>query len=97
MEIPEGYVIEAFRRLGFYLVEQDPRYRVFVDKDSMEFFLPVLDGGMMQLVFMLQDMETTEGIEGMELGWTRETWLPTLAEVLKGTEFELDVDYTTED
>lgn len=97
MQVPEEHVIEAFSRLGFSVIEQDSNYLVLADDSGMSFFLPVLDGGMMELPFMLQDMETTEGHMGMEQGWTYETWLPTLTEVLKGTEFELDVDDTIED
>ena len=99
MEVPEEYVIEAYRRLDF-LLRPDPDDHdnlVFDDGQGMVFFHPVLDGGLMELEFIVLDIEGTEGTMGMEAGWAHRIWLPTLAEVLQGTEFELDVDYTTED
>ena len=60
----------------------------------MVFFHPVLDGGLMELEFIVLDIE---GTMGMEVGWAHRIWLPTLAEILKGTDFELDADYTPED
>ena len=98
MEVPEEYVIEAYRLLGFSLhPDPNPVNRVFIDEHGMLFFHPVLDDGLMELEFVVRDIEGTEGTMGMEVGWAHRVWLPTLAEVLKGTEFELDVDYTTED
>ena len=52
---------------------------------------PVLDGGLMELEFIVLDIEGTEGTMGMAPAWAHRVWLPTLA-ILKGTEFELDVD-----
>ncbi len=99
MEIPKDYVIEAYRRLGYSLrPDSDDRTQlIFDDGQGMMFFHPLLEGGLVELQFALMDIQTTEGIMGMEAGWAHDTWLPSLAEVLKGTEFELDEGGSPED
>lgn len=99
MEIPKHYVIETYHRLGFVLrsVPDDPHSLVFDDGQGMMLFHPLLEGDLMELQFVLMDIQSTEGIMGMEAGWANDTWLPTLAQVLKGTEFELDEDGSPED
>ena len=98
MEIPRDFVIEAYRLLGFALVP-DPAYNnlVFDDGQGMMFFHQQPANGMLDLYFVLLDIESTEGPNGMEPGWTHETWLPRLADVLRGTEYELSDDDTPND
>ena len=44
----------------------------------------------MDLKFIMHAIENLEGNDILPRGSYRDTWLPALAEELKGTEFELD-------
>ncbi len=90
MQIPEKYVIEAYRLLGFSVrPDPNPKHLVCVADDGWLFFHEILEDSMMELEFIVQDIESTEGTMGMQIGWARNVWLPALAEVLKGTDYKL--------
>ena len=82
-EIPTQFVIATYGRLGFELGDRRDRQITFRNSEGALVFHEIMPGDVIDPLFALEDMERQlEAIGGFPAGWARETWLPTLLEIL---------------